>query len=160
VSSADLHVVETTFECRFDPHSLPPFFNNLQTGKSLANQFGFGRAICTTLEWASCISFETTSPYTFMVVRMSRDASVFIVRPPSSRRHPATSDMYASCCFLAFLALAVSVSAQQTFRCPETGELRIAMDPRQVAPRLEGVPFGDAGNPCLGPRGETAQSNS
>jgi hypothetical protein len=33
----------------------------LQTGKSLANQFGFGRAICTTLEWASCISFVTTS---------------------------------------------------------------------------------------------------
>ncbi len=55
----------------FDPHSLPPFFNNLQTCKSLANQFGFGRAICTTLEWASCISFVTTSPYTFIVVRMS-----------------------------------------------------------------------------------------
>jgi hypothetical protein len=55
----------------FDSHSLPPFFNNLQIGKSLANQFGFGRAICTTLEWASCISFVTTSPYTFMVVRMS-----------------------------------------------------------------------------------------
>jgi hypothetical protein len=35
----------------FDPHSLPPLFNdNLQTRKSLANQFGFGRAICTTLE--------------------------------------------------------------------------------------------------------------
>jgi hypothetical protein len=29
----------------FDPHSLPPFFNNLQTRKSLANQFGFDRAI-------------------------------------------------------------------------------------------------------------------
>jgi hypothetical protein len=29
----------------FDPHSLPPFFNNLRTRKSLANQFGFGRAI-------------------------------------------------------------------------------------------------------------------
>jgi hypothetical protein len=46
----------------FDPHSLPPFFNNLQTSKSLANQFGFGKAIRTTLEWASCISFVTTSP--------------------------------------------------------------------------------------------------
>jgi hypothetical protein len=32
----------------FDPHSLPPFFNNLQTNKSLANQLGFGKAICTT----------------------------------------------------------------------------------------------------------------
>jgi hypothetical protein len=29
----------------FDPHSLPPFFNNLQTCKSLANQLGFGEAI-------------------------------------------------------------------------------------------------------------------
>jgi len=28
----------------FDPHSLPPLFKNLQTCKSLANQFGFGRA--------------------------------------------------------------------------------------------------------------------
>jgi hypothetical protein len=55
----------------FDPHSLPPLFNNLQTPKSLANQFGFARAIRTTFEWASCISFVTTSPYTFMVVRMS-----------------------------------------------------------------------------------------
>src|SRR4029077_20168268 len=69
----------------FDPHSLPPFFNNLQTRKSLANQFGFDRAICTTLEWASCISFVTTSPYTFIVVRMSptflgaRDATVYVL---------------------------------------------------------------------------------
>ena len=46
-------------------------FNNLQTRKSVANQLGFGKAIWTTLEWASCISFVTTSPYTFMVVRMS-----------------------------------------------------------------------------------------
>jgi len=55
----------------FDPHSLPPFFNDLKTCKSLANQFGFGRAICTTLEWASCISFVTRSAYTLIVVRMS-----------------------------------------------------------------------------------------
>ena len=34
----------------FDPHSLPPLFNNLQTRKSLASQFGFGRAIYTTLD--------------------------------------------------------------------------------------------------------------
>jgi hypothetical protein len=65
------YVLCLTFVSGFDSHSLPPFFNNLQIGKSLANQFGFGRAICTTLEWASCISFVTTSPYTFMVVRMS-----------------------------------------------------------------------------------------
>jgi len=29
----------------FDPHSLPPFFNNLQKRKSLANKFGFSKAI-------------------------------------------------------------------------------------------------------------------
>jgi hypothetical protein len=29
----------------FDPHSLPPLFNDLQTCKSLANQLGFGKAI-------------------------------------------------------------------------------------------------------------------
>jgi hypothetical protein len=50
VSSADLHLVETTFKGGFDPHSLPPFFNTLQTRKSLASQFGFGRAICTTTQ--------------------------------------------------------------------------------------------------------------
>src|SRR5277367_4197731 len=36
----------------FDSHSLPPLFNNLQTSKSLANQFGFDGAIWTRLEWA------------------------------------------------------------------------------------------------------------
>ena len=48
-------------------------FSTYRPRKSLANQFGFGRAICTTLEWASCIVCDhiPASPYTFMVVRMS-----------------------------------------------------------------------------------------
>jgi hypothetical protein len=36
VSSADLHVAEITFECRFDPHSLPPFI----FGECVAQQMG------------------------------------------------------------------------------------------------------------------------
>jgi hypothetical protein len=40
---------------------------------------------------------------------------------------------------LALLSLAVSVSAQQTFRCPNNGEIRIRMDPREVAIRYEGT---------------------
>jgi len=55
----------------FDSHSLPPFFNHLQATKSVGNQLGLTRAICTTLAWVSCISLVTTSPYTFMVVLMS-----------------------------------------------------------------------------------------
>ena len=39
----------------FDPHSLPPFFNNLQTTKSLRNQFAFAKAAETTL-WCACAS--------------------------------------------------------------------------------------------------------
>jgi hypothetical protein len=47
-------------------------------------------------------------------------------------------------CCVVFLALAVSGTAQQTFRCPETGEIRIAMDPRQVAIRYEGTSLAGA----------------
>jgi hypothetical protein len=73
-------------------------FSTYRPRKSLANQFGFGRAICTTLEWASCITFVTTSPHPrtrSWWCGCPRDASVFVVLPPSSRRHPATSDRYA-----------------------------------------------------------------
>ena len=69
--------------------STPTRFRHFSTtyrhAKSLTNPFGLGRAICTTLEWASCISFVTTSPYTFIVVRMSptflgaRDATVYVL---------------------------------------------------------------------------------
>jgi hypothetical protein len=40
-----LQVLLFTIESEFDPHSLPPLFNDLQTCKSLANQLGFGKAI-------------------------------------------------------------------------------------------------------------------
>jgi len=40
----------------------------------------FGSAILTTLLWARCKSAVTTSPYTFIVVLMSRSPSTFAVR--------------------------------------------------------------------------------
>jgi hypothetical protein len=46
-----LHVVEFMFVCRFDSHTLPPFFNNLQTDDSLADQFTGASAMQTTFEW-------------------------------------------------------------------------------------------------------------
>ena len=45
---------------RFDPHSLPPFVNDLLTCKSLANQLGFGKAIFTTLEWVLALPAALT----------------------------------------------------------------------------------------------------
>jgi hypothetical protein len=35
----------------FDSHTLPPFFNNLQTDDSLADQFTGASAMQTTFEW-------------------------------------------------------------------------------------------------------------
>jgi len=51
----------------FDPHSLPPVFNTLQTRKSLANQFGFGRAICTTFCSLPLIQIKATEPADFTI---------------------------------------------------------------------------------------------
>ena len=50
VSSLALHRVENTFKRAFDSHTLPPFFNNLQTTKSLGNQFTGTSAMRTTFE--------------------------------------------------------------------------------------------------------------
>jgi hypothetical protein len=49
------------FGSGFDPTCFRHFSTTYRPAKSLADQLGFGRAICTTLEWASCISFVTTS---------------------------------------------------------------------------------------------------
>jgi len=69
--------------------STPTRFRHFSTTYRRANHSQISLAstgpICATLEWASCISFVTTSPYTFIVVRMSptflgaRDATVYVL---------------------------------------------------------------------------------
>ena len=60
--SVVLHVVEFTLSCGFDSHTLPPRFSNLQTTKSLGNQFTARSAMRMTFEGACSISSVMTSP--------------------------------------------------------------------------------------------------
>jgi len=81
----------------FDPHSLPPFFNlqttqitcksvRLRQGHLYHVGMGFLHHVCDHSPASRTRSWWCGCP---------RDASVFVVLPLSSRRHPATSDRYA-----------------------------------------------------------------